>query len=62
MAIKKFEEPMDIEKMKTLDKLGILFKRNLSNPPLKDTIRVPKYGAVALRFLADNPGNGCFFL
>lgn len=36
---------------------GTLFSyKNLEDPVLKDTIVVPKFGAVALRFKADNPG------
>ena len=31
-------------------------KRNLVNPPLKDTVMVPDGGFTVLRFLADNPG------
>lgn len=42
--------------MKFLDKKNALFKRNFNNPVVKDTVRVPKNGVVALRFLANNPG------
>ena len=31
-------------------------KRNLKDPPLKDTITVPDAGFTVVRFLADNPG------
>ena len=31
-------------------------RRNLVNPPLKDTVMVPDGGFTVLRFLADNPG------
>lgn len=40
-------------KMNEEDKL---FSKNLIDPIIKDTIVVPKYGVVALRFKADNPG------
>lgn len=60
MAVKKFDEPMTIEKVKKLDNLGILFKRNLNNPPLKDTVRIPRYGGAVLRFVANNPGKQTF--
>ncbi|KAI4461027.1 multi-copper oxidase [Holotrichia oblita] len=56
VAVKKFDEPMTVEKVKKLDDLGILFKRNLNNPPLKDTVRIPRYGSAVIRFLANNPG------
>lgn len=48
--------PLSLEEARTMDDEGNLFKRNYGNPVLKDTIRVPKYGVVALRFLASNPG------
>uniref|UniRef100_S4PNX6 Laccase-4 n=1 Tax=Pararge aegeria TaxID=116150 RepID=S4PNX6_9NEOP len=36
---------------------GALFQnKNLKDPVMKDTIVIPKFGAVALRFKADNPG------
>ncbi|GJQ69660.1 hypothetical protein Trydic_g18416 [Trypoxylus dichotomus] len=56
VSVRKFDEPMTIEKFKTLEDQGTLFKRNLNNPPLKDTIRIPKYGVAVLRFVANNPG------
>ncbi|XP_025829793.1 putative laccase-11 isoform X2 [Agrilus planipennis] len=50
------EKSMELENIKELDSKGKLFKRNLESPVLKDTIRIPKYGAVSFRFIADNPG------
>lgn len=38
-----------------MDKRGEL-KRNLDNPPLKDTVQVPSGGYTIFRFHADNPG------
>ena len=31
-------------------------RRNLANPPVKDTVVVPTSGLTVVRFLADNPG------
>ena len=31
-------------------------KRNLVNPPIKDSVVVPDGGFTIIRFLADNPG------
>ncbi|CAB0002371.1 unnamed protein product [Nesidiocoris tenuis] len=47
----------DLEKIKELDKRGELMERNLVNAVEKDTITVPKNGAVAMRFKASRPGN-----
>ena len=38
-----------------MDKRGEI-KRNLVNPPIKDTVMVPDGGFTVIRFLADNPG------
>lgn len=56
----QFDEPVSIDEIKDLDRRGKLFKRNLVNAVQKDTVRVPRFGAVAIRFIAKNPGN--FFL
>lgn len=53
---RQFEEPLPVEDARILDDQGLLFKRNLLNPVQKDTIRIPRFGAVALRFTAKNPG------
>lgn len=45
-----------MEDANSLDEQGLLFKRNLLNPVEKDTIRIARFGAVALRFVAKNPG------
>ncbi|KAJ8912102.1 hypothetical protein NQ315_005438 [Exocentrus adspersus] len=39
-----------------LDAENKLLNRNLINPVLKDTVRIPRYGVVVLRFFAKNPG------
>lgn len=56
VAMKIFEKPVSTDLIKDMDAEGILFRRNLVSPVLKDTIRVPKFGAVAIRFFANNPG------
>jgi len=38
-----------------MDEQGKL-KRNLINPPLKDTVQIPSGGYTIFRFFADNPG------
>ena len=38
-----------------LNKSGKI-KRNLINPPMKDTVSVPDAGFTLIRFLANNPG------
>lgn len=40
----------------------MLFKRNLINPVIKDTIRVPRFSTIGLRFIANNPGNVIIFI
>lgn len=47
---------MSLEELKSLDENGKLFSRNLDCTVAKDTVVVPKFGAVAIRFKADNPG------
>ncbi|CAH0555836.1 unnamed protein product [Brassicogethes aeneus] len=51
-----FDKSISVDQAKALDAEYKLMKRNFNNPVLKDTIRVPKFGAVALRFIANNPG------
>ncbi|XP_066154201.1 uncharacterized protein [Euwallacea fornicatus] len=53
---RQFDRPVTKKEVLELDAKGELVKRNLRNPVSKDTIRVPRYGVVVLRFLADNPG------
>jgi len=47
---------VSIDQIKSLDDQGQIFHRNLKNPVLKDTVAVPKGGAVAIRFRAENAG------
>ncbi|XP_034840553.1 uncharacterized protein [Maniola hyperantus] len=57
VGIRQFNKSMDKETMIKMHEEGTLFpNKNLEDPVKKDTIVVPKLGAVALRFKADNPG------
>lgn len=47
---------MSLQELKSLDEKGQLFNRNLDCTVAKDTVVVPKFGAVAIRFKANNPG------
>lgn len=57
VAARKFTKEKNYDEIKELNERGLLFVRNLVSPPLKDTVVIPKFGAVALRFKADNPGD-----
>lgn len=57
VGARSFVKSMALEEIKKLDAQESLFIRNLDHAPLKDTVIVPKFGAVAIRFKADNPGN-----
>ena len=46
---------IDLSTVQDLNEAGKI-KRNLKDPPLKDTIAVPDAGFTVVRFLADNPG------
>lgn len=56
VGARQFGRSMSLQEMKKLDESRQLFSRNLDCALAKDTVIVPKYGAVALRFKADNPG------
>ncbi|KAJ0180677.1 hypothetical protein K1T71_004081 [Dendrolimus kikuchii] len=57
VGIREFNSSLSKDAIVTMNADGTLFpSRNLINPVLKDTITIPKFGAVALRFIADNPG------
>lgn len=62
VGVNIFDRPVTIEDVRTLDYHNTLFKRNLASPALKDTIRVPRFGAVAVRFIANNPGLRSHFI
>ncbi|XP_014481527.1 PREDICTED: laccase-2-like isoform X2 [Dinoponera quadriceps] len=56
VGARQFGRSMSLQDIKNLDGRRQLFSRNLDCAPAKDTVIVPKFGAVALRFKADNPG------
>ncbi|XP_012535530.2 laccase-1 isoform X2 [Monomorium pharaonis] len=56
VGARQFGRNMSLQEVKKLDERRQLFSRNLNCTLAKDTIVVPKFGAVALRFKADNPG------
>ncbi|XP_017762166.1 PREDICTED: laccase-4-like [Eufriesea mexicana] len=56
VGARKFGRSVSLQELKSLDDKGQLFSRNLDCTVAKDTVVVPKFGAVALRFKADNPG------
>ncbi|KAK5644323.1 hypothetical protein RI129_005623 [Pyrocoelia pectoralis] len=53
---KQFKKRPNLDHLKKLNNQGLLLKRNFAKPVIKDTVRVPKNGVVAVRFLANNPG------
>lgn len=56
VGARTFSKSITLDEVKKLDEQDSLFLRNLDHAPLKDTVIVPKFGAVAIRFKADNPG------
>lgn len=60
VSARQFGRSMSLQEVKQLDERKQLFMRNLDCAPIKDTIVVPKFGAVALRFKADNPGKNLY--
>ncbi|XP_054001487.1 uncharacterized protein LOC128888550 [Hylaeus anthracinus] len=56
VGARKFGRSVSLQELKNLDNKGQLFTRNLECTVAKDTVVVPKFGAVAIRFKADNPG------
>ncbi|XP_068629765.1 uncharacterized protein [Battus philenor] len=57
VGIREFNTSIEKNKIKDMHEKGTLFtSMNLIDPVMKDTIVIPKYGVVALRFQADNPG------
>ena len=61
VGARSFARSMPLEEIKKLDEEASLFVRNLDCAPLKDTVIVPKLGAVAIRFKANNPGKYAIF-
>ncbi|XP_044585683.1 laccase-4-like isoform X1 [Cotesia glomerata] len=56
VAGRRFGREKTLDEIIKLNQQNLLFSRNLESPAIKDTITVPKFGAVAIRFKADNPG------
>lgn len=56
VGARKFGRSVSLQEMINLDNKGQLFSRNLDCAVAKDTVAVPKFSAVAIRFKADNPG------
>ncbi|XP_043260071.1 laccase-4-like [Colletes gigas] len=56
VGARKFGRSVSLQELRSLDDKGQLFARNLDCTVVKDTVVVPKFGAVAIRFKADNPG------
>ncbi|XP_046965212.1 laccase-2-like [Vanessa cardui] len=56
-GIRIFNTGLDKDAVIQMNNDGDLFNsKNLDDPVMKDTIVIPKFGVVALRFKADNPG------
>ncbi|CAG9861309.1 unnamed protein product [Phyllotreta striolata] len=55
VALERLGNTTTIEEIKNADARGLV-KRNLKNPPVKDTITVPDGGYTIVRFKATNPG------
>lgn len=53
-------QSIDVDTVKALDKTNMLI-RNLTRPPIKDTVTVPDGGYTILRVHASNPGNNKLF-
>ncbi|CAG4911873.1 unnamed protein product [Colias eurytheme] len=57
IGVQQFNKSLDKDQVKQMNEEGTLFtSKNLHDPVMKDTIVIPKYGVVALRFIANNPG------
>ncbi|KAF2894896.1 hypothetical protein ILUMI_11279, partial [Ignelater luminosus] len=52
---RNFEKPATLSTIRRLNEEGRLLKRNFISPAIKDTVRVPKFGVVVVRFIANNP-------
>ncbi|XP_028038520.1 laccase-2-like isoform X1 [Bombyx mandarina] len=56
-GVREFNRSLSKETVIKMNEANTLFiNKNLIRPVLKDTIVIPKFGVVALRFKADNPG------
>ncbi|EDW12406.2 uncharacterized protein Dmoj_GI17664 [Drosophila mojavensis] len=59
IGLERLGENVTIEMIKQLDQFKLL-RRNLINPPVKDTVTVPDGGYTIIRFEAYNPGYWLF--
>lgn len=55
VAMEKIGSNVTLEEVARLDEQGYI-KKNLEDPPVKDTVTVPDGGYTILRFRASNPG------
>ncbi|CAG9585212.1 unnamed protein product [Danaus chrysippus] len=56
-GVRQMDTRLEKETVMKMNQDGTLFPtKNLDDPVRKDTIVIPKFGVVALRFKADNPG------
>lgn len=55
IAMEKIGSNVTVKEVKRRDKEGLI-KRNLWDPPVKDTVTVPDGGYTIVRFQAANPG------
>lgn len=55
IGMERLGSNVTLEKILKLEEEGQL-RRNLENPPLKDTVTVPDGGYTIIRFQASNPG------
>ncbi|CAH2073512.1 unnamed protein product, partial [Iphiclides podalirius] len=57
VGVRTFNASVDKDQLQRMNEDETLFAtKNLIDPVVKDTIVIPKFGVVALRFRADNPG------
>lgn len=56
VAMEKVGPFVNVSQIRQMDLKGQI-KRNLINPPIKDTVPVPDGGYTIIRFKATNPGN-----
>ncbi len=59
LGVEKLNTSIHMSYVKQLDDQSRL-RRNLNNPPIKDTVTVPVGGYTILRFVANNPGAWLF--
>jgi len=55
VAIDRLGRNVKVDKIRQLDKAGFI-RRNLVDPPVKDTVSVPDGGYAAIRIHFNNPG------